>query len=232
VYHEGCVEKFNELFIDLNTNIVDIKQEFRIRSFDINTINYINSTISKNDNVLIKVCFCHQFIDTNPYLLDNFVPPSLHWIDDKMNECLNIACHIRRGDVSLTENTDRYIDVNVYIDTINQLTNILSGYIFEYNIYCDSITSDEVNKINIECPTSKITFHINTDINDTFKAFVNSDILIAGKSSFSYAASFLRKKGIILYIPIAHAYSKQHVKLESKDSIFINKEKIYNCLKY
>jgi hypothetical protein len=60
--------------------------------------------------------------------------------------------------------------------------------------------------------------------------FVNSDILIAGYSSLSYSASFLRQKGIVLYIPFHHVYSTKHIKLESDDSIIINKEKILNSL--
>jgi hypothetical protein len=144
---------------------------------------------------------------------------------------LKIAVHIRRGDVSTTQNTDRFISVDFYIDVINNVTKILLDYSFEYNIFCDSIPFDEMNKLILNCVNSEINFHINTDINDTFIAFVNSDILIAGKSSFSYSASFLRQKGIILYVPISHAYSTKHVKLDSSDSIFVNKEKIISSLK-
>jgi len=232
VTDEVYLEKFNNLFAELtlsSDNNIEFKNEIRILSFDINEIQSIMST-PIDYNVLIKVRFCHSFIDNNPNILEQFISPSLHWIDSHMNDHLNIACHIRRGDVSLTENVDRYVSVDVYINIINHLTNILSGYSFEYNIYCDSITPDEMNKIIMNCSTSKITFHINTDLIHTFMTFVNSDILIAGNSSLSYSASFLRQKGIILYIPIQHVYSTKHIKLETDNSIIINKEKILNSL--
>jgi hypothetical protein len=227
---ESYLEKFNNLFIELNNNsIIEFNEEIRMNVFDIDQINLI---ISKqiDFNVLIRICGCHDYIDNNSTILDKFIPHSLSWIDSKLNEHLNIAVHIRRGDVS-TQHVDRYVYIDFYIDIINNLTNILSGYLFEYNIYCDSITSDEMNELIMKCSTSKMTFHINTDVIQTFMAFVNCDILIAGKSSFSYAASFLRQKGIILYIPIRHAYSEKHLRLDSANSIIINKEKIYKQLK-
>jgi hypothetical protein len=228
---DAYLEKFNNLFIELNNNsTIEFNEEIRINQFDFDEINFI---ISKqiDYNVLIRISGCHGYIDNNPTILEKVIPPSLNWIDNKINEHLNIACHIRRGDVSLTENVGRYVAIDVYIDIINNLTSILSGYSFEYNIYCDSITLDEMNQLIMKCATSKITFHINIDVIETFMAFVNADILISGKSSFSYAASFLRQKGIILYIPIQHAYSEKHLKLDSANSIIENKEKIYKQLK-
>jgi len=226
------VKNFNDLFIDLNINFnVEFKEEIRIENFDLEELNSITSN-QVDYNVLVKVCFCHRFIDNNPKVLEKFIVPSLNWIDNKINNLLKIAVHIRRGDVSLTQNQDRYVSVDFYIDSINNLTKSLLGHhLFEYNIFCDSISSDEINKIKLLCSTSKINFHINTDVVNTFKEFVNSDILIAGKSSFSYSASFLRKKGIILYVPISHAYSTKHIKLECPNSIIINKEKILSTLK-
>lgn len=231
IVNESDVEKFNELFVELKYNgHIEFENEIKMFSFNIDEINAIICN-PVDYNVLIKICMCNNFIDSNPTILEKVVPPSLYWIDSKVSEHLHIAVHIRRGDVSLTENVGRYVYIDDYIDIINQLTSILSGYSFEYNIYCDSITSYEMNQLTINCSTSKIIFHINTDVVETFMAFVNADILIAGKSSFSYSASFLRQKGIVLHIPIQHAYSEKHLKLDSANSIIENKEKIYKQLK-
>jgi hypothetical protein len=231
IVNESDVEKFNELFVELKYNgHVEFEHEIKMFAFNIDEINAIISN-PVDYNVLIKICICHDFIDSNPTILGKVALPALSWIDSKVNEHLNIAVHIRRGDVSLTENVGRYVYIDDYIDIINNLTSILSGYSFEYNIYCDSISVHEIDQIVNKCSNAKITFHINTDVVETFMAFVNADILIAGKSSFSYSASFLRQKGIILYIPIQHAYAEKHLKLDSANSIIENKEKIYQQLK-
>lgn len=219
---------FNDLTLLHSNKDIIFSKIIHIEQFNIDVLNELQC--KNTDNILVKLGYGHDCLDSHPELWDLIIPPNLNWINNKINSKLIIAIHIRRNDVSPHQNINRFVPVVFYIECINNLTNILSGYTFEYRIYSDTLDTKDVHQISSYCSTSNISFHINTCLTDTFKEFVNSDILIASKSSFSYSASFLRQKGIILYIPIRHVYSSKHVPVQSPDDIFRNKDKIIQSI--
>jgi|APGre2960657444_1045066.scaffolds.fasta_scaffold03891_6 hypothetical protein len=231
IMDENELYMFNNLFNEFNMHINNVHFDIIIyvSEFDINTFNTIKHTYN-NNNILVKVSYCHIYIDSHSDILNTYISPKLEWINNTINKHLIIAIHIRRGDVSEYENISRFVNVDFYIDCINILTEILIGFSFEYHIFSDSLDLNEQNKIISYCNTSIIHFFINKSITYTFKQFVNSDILIAGKSSLSYSASFLRQKGIILYIPIRHVYANKHVALDFPEKIRTYKEHIINSI--
>lgn len=228
VISENELHSFNNLFEQLNLNKSDVVyDEVIIMShFDLNII----TSKSNVGNILFKIGYCHDYLDSHSELMNSYLPVNLDWVVNKVNKKLIIAIHIRRGDVSETQHAERFVSTEIYIDCINKLTSILSDFFFEYRIFSDSLTTLDCNKIKDGCSSSNIFFFINKNIVDTFKEFVNSDIFIASKSSFSYSASFLRQKGIILYFPIIHVYSNKNVCIETSHDIVINKQKIIESL--
>jgi hypothetical protein len=104
---------------------------------------------------------------------------------------IDIAIHIRRGDVSLNNPQYRYTDNNIYIKLINLLQ---IKYPF-YNILIFSEGHiDDFKELNLP----KKHFKLNEDITKTFHSLVSAKILITAKSSFSICAAILNKN-IVYY---------------------------------
>jgi len=99
--------------------------------------------------------------------------------------------HIRRGDW-----TSQPLEYNVNIMHI--LLSINSNIDYNINIYSLG-TDEQLNEIhNALAPLSdKIIFHFNTDIYDTFKDILNSDIIIGGHSNFPKIISLFNTNSII-----------------------------------
>jgi hypothetical protein len=222
---------FNKLFDELNTNFnKKFSEVINICDFDINLIMKILSELTSEKQILLKIGYSHDYLDRNFLILESYIPPKLSWINNKINNKLIIAIHIRRGDVSEINNSERFTDIYFYIKCINNLSEILYKYNHIYHIYSESLHLNDTNKMISLCDKSKLDFYINTTAREAFVGMVNSDILITSKSSFSYATSFLRQKGIILYIPIRHNYNSKHISLENTDNIYLHKDKIINSI--
>ena len=85
VIDEFCLEEFNKLFVELKNNIdIEFKKEICIQHFDNNVLDLIANNPT-DYNVLIKICCCHTFIDNNVNIVEKFIPPTLSWIDSKIN---------------------------------------------------------------------------------------------------------------------------------------------------
>ena len=232
VIDKNDLDMFNNLFNKFNTSIntIQFDKTIYITEFDINTLYELKNRYNDSCNILVTITYSHDYMDSHIDILNAHIPPKLEWIDNKINEKLVIAVHIRIGDVSPIQNACRFVNIDLYINCINILTEILIGFSFEYHIFSDSLDLNEQNKIISCCNTSTIFFFINESVTNTFKKFVNSDILISAKSSLSYSASFLRQKGIILYIPMRHAYTDKHIALNYPEKIRISKEIILKSI--
>ena len=226
------LDKFNNLFneLEVNNKNIDFSETIILDTF---CIHFINSINNNSINILIKIGFADSFLDSHHSIINSFIPLKLTWINNKINKIISIAVHIRRGDVSETSNSDRFVDISYYIDCIKNLTNILSDFSLEYNIYTQTSSDSLINSIKNSCSSINITdiiLHNNINIIDTFKGMVNADIFIAGKSSLSYTTHFLRNKGIILYYPISHIYSEKHIMIRNPNDINVYKEKIIKSI--
>jgi hypothetical protein len=103
------------------------------------------------------------------------------------NNKLNVAIHIRRGDVSPQTNKDEY-----FLSIIEIIRKKHPTAIFH-------IFSEGNEDLFVKFRSKDIILHLNEDIRMTFHALVTADVLVTSKSAFSYAAAIL-SKGII-YCP-------------------------------
>lgn len=120
--------------------------------------------------------------------------------DDK---AVNIAVHIRRGDVDAKKYPTRFTANSVYIDLITkilkssqlqQLRQPQSQPEKQVAIHIFSQGKDDDFKDIVEkFPELNIGLHINTNIQTTFHGMVSADMLVLGKSSYSYCAALLNK---------------------------------------
>lgn len=104
------------------------------------------------------------------------------------NNNINVAVHIRRGDVSPQANPDEY-----FLSIIGIIRKRFPNSVFH-------IFSEGTEKQFIKFVSKDIRLHLNEDIQMTFNALVAADVLVTSKSCFSYSAAIL-SKGIIYNCP-------------------------------
>lgn len=217
------LNKFNQLILLPSDNkINEVSKSIQMRQLNVRQImKYVSS-----QNIVIKITFAHNYIDSNSYLLSQPYPYSFTWIQDQINNPINIVVHIRRGDVTETQNSQRYISLDYYMSCLGELKSIMENRKIKYQIH---IHSDGESSVlgDQKFPLGGLSsWHINENLPETFQSFVNADILFAGFSSLSYTATFLRKKGCVLYPPFWHQYSTQAICLRNSTDVMLNQETI------
>ena len=171
-------------------------------------------------HVLFKVNVAHEYFNDFPELYDPPFPFLFPWVETKTGAYLKIAVHIRRGDVSRTENSSRFVPFLFYLECMEQLSKMFHMtphriYVYsEYTIYPELTQYQErLQKI------PHLSYRIDENIIQTFFAMVNSDILVAGHSSLSFSATMLKQKGITIHLPFCATYSKKHIEIHSPQQI-------------
>ena len=112
----------------------------------------------------------------------------------KNNGKLNIIIHIRRGDVSIDKNYNRFTHNQDINSKIIELKYILDDLELRYNFHLISQGSikDFKNISNIDY------YHLGLDPIADFDKMVNADILLTSKSSFSYLSAVFCS-GLVIY---------------------------------
>lgn len=143
---------------------------------------------------LFKITFAHNYINTNIDILDKPFPYHFDWIAPSNKAKPFVAVHIRRGpDVTPDKNAVQFVSLSFYSKCINNIRKLTKN---ECDIHLFS--QGEIKQELLLCNNNNngdlgdITYHIDYDIVNTFKAMVNADILVTGCSALSYAALMLR----------------------------------------
>jgi hypothetical protein len=137
----------------------------------------------------------------------------------------NIAIHIRRAN----QHDSRIYGTDVpncfYLEIINKLREIyLDRYPLLFHIY----SQGEINNF-VEFKSPDIVLHINESADDAYAAMALADVLVAGRSSFSYTAGYL-SDSTVYYIPYMHAPLPHWIPLEEllkKKLVGIEMSEIY-----
>ena len=104
---------------------------------------------------------------------------------------LDIKIHIRRGDVDEKHPDDRWLDDNYYLDVINNLKEKIKDN-YKITIYTQR------KNFNSELYKDYHTKYDDETLdNEVWLDFINSDILVIGKSAFSYSAGILNDNTVI-----------------------------------
>lgn len=151
----------------------------------------------RNNNVLFE-CVQNQFMMLDMSCLQSNILRMRYWdarykhpmpcIFDTTK--LNIAIHIRRGDVtSCSSAKDRWMSIKTYVNIINQIYNFWGNQAV-FHIYSDGTVKDLEELVNLP----NIIFHLREDVFTTFHHMVMADVLVVGKSSFSALAGHLQNK--------------------------------------
>ena len=151
----------------------------------------------KDDHVLFE-CVRNQFMRLDPSCLQYDILRDRYWQARQQypvrclfdSTQLNVAIHIRRGDVSSNSSAkDRWADIQIYVNVINQIAEHYRHPVM-FHIYSDG-TKENLRPVT-NLPNTVL--HLRDNVFDTFHHMVLADVLVVGKSSFSALAGYLQPK--------------------------------------
>jgi len=164
-----------------------------------------------NEFIGIKTTSCPIYITQTCSAEVHWSPqPSIYYTPQVLNyirQCyytnkkptidVDIAIHIRRGDVTNEQNKERYTDNAFYIKLIQTLQKKYPNYTI--TIFSEG-TYEDFKEIGLE----EKWFKLNTDIFETFHSLVSAKVLIQSFSSFSYCAGILNQNTVYHYDSFWH----------------------------
>lgn len=105
---------------------------------------------------------------------------------------LNIAIHIRRGDVDPSKKM-RYDSNKQYVEIIDRLKLYYKNEKYRIFIFSEGPISDfeDIKKTNPD-----VTLKLNGDLKIAFHSLVIADVLVLSRSSFSYPAALLSRNTV------------------------------------
>jgi hypothetical protein len=240
------VEVYNKLFHLPSTPCGIINRSFK--TFDI-AEEHIKEYKIKEGNTLFYILHAGTLINSDPSILQESIPNSLSYRSTILGRKLRIAVHIRRGELFVVD-SDRMLPNSYYIGCIKKLSEILL-IPHEFHIHTEVVTKPVlvtpshhgiINRINESVLISpsdnhleefegipNIIWRINECPIQTLKDMISSDIFIASRSSYSYVAAIIKKKGVLFH-PFWHALSPEWIPVTHESDIEKNKDKIMNSL--
>jgi len=229
----------------INGNFIEIAEQYLTHQLIIN--NYM-----PRQNIILKCTFAHTVLDFASNIHN--IPVHLPWISKCISSPINIAVHIRRGELFVVE-SNRMLPNSYYVECMKTLSSILDdeGMAHTFHIYTEVPTKQvtvtpshhgilnritdsiiikpEDNHLEDFLCFNNIIYHINECPVKTLQELTNSDILLASRSSFSYVAAILKKKGAVLFHPFWHSLSPSWITVYSSTDIINSKDRIIKSLK-
>lgn len=205
------------------------KDEIGIKDIQLNDLDivYIDTPtwdellqFTSRSNTLFVVQHCHNFADHFPdryldmkdQILEKYTCFSKEeYTSYYKSGKVNIAVHIRRGDV-YKHRMNRFTDNQFYKDLLIDIVSILDSLQLDASIhlYSQGLPEDfgELNELDL-------TYHLDECTYTTFYNLTSADILIMAKSSFSYAIA-LFSNAIKIYQPFLHNPLKSWILADRK----------------
>lgn len=117
---------------------------------------------------------------------------------------VDVAIHIRRGDVVSHQQWNRFTPNAHYLETIRRMREVLGDRPHRFHVFSQShprpslLDEDFQPFVDLGC-----CMHLDADVFETMHHLVTADVLVTSKSSFSYLPAVL-SRGIVLYEPFWH----------------------------
>ena len=152
----------------------------------------------KNDTMYDETALKNMITEDYSYEVHSSEHPSTYYTDTVLKRIrhayystqkpkisdIEIAIHIRRGDVNKNNYGDRFTDNTVYLKIIDALKKIYPTY--KILIFSQG-TPDDFKDLGLQ----EDNFRLNEPITTTFHSLVSAKVFVMSKSSFSYAAALL-----------------------------------------
>ena len=123
---------------------------------------------------------------------------------------VDVAVHVRRGDVNPDSNCDRYTPNEHVLRLVQTIARLLADYGLRPRLalYSEGQPDSFRDFADFGC-----TLLLNEDARKTFQSLVSADVLVMAKSSFSYTAALL-SEGVKIYEPFWHPPMAEWVSVE------------------
>ena len=115
----------------------------------------------------------------------------------RRNEVLIVGVHVRRGDIT-SSRPDRWTSTSLVAETVAKVRAVLDAHFTKYKI-CVFSEGDNADFAKLEAPGTE--FFLDADPIWSMQEFIEADILIMSKSSFSYVSALI-SDGIKIYEPL------------------------------
>lgn len=236
-YVEDNVDEFNSMFALASDPLEGDFTTYSVSVLQKETILEMIQTVDIEKKNIVLACTYGGEVDRNPDF--HYIKVDYPWIQRTQNVTLQIAIHIRKGDLSLLS-PERVISDEYYIGVIRNLHMLLQGVNkpHEFHIYSDGYFDKESGVVSMDesyyqqfAIVPHMHFHIGTHPVQSIVEMTNSDILVLSNSCFSYVPAMLKQKGVVLGKPGAHSMSPQWIIVNDPYDVLWNKLGILTRLK-
>jgi hypothetical protein len=223
-----CEEKYNRLLLTIKSDR-QLHSDPIIHDMDLADIEVIKNTQAaqgENDFHLFKILYPYPISDKHPeiYRCISKVSP----FRKQRATWFRIAIHVRRGELFVVD-SNRMLPNSYYISTTMKIIRILEElsvkFVCElytevpskkflvtpghpginYRISGNTLVDPQMNSLEDFNEIPNLRRFINEDPIKTLKGMATADVLIMSRSSFSYVAAILNRKGVIIYHPFWHS---------------------------
>lgn len=186
---------------------------------------YLKNPLLWFGNVIVSLPHAYEFADYCDDAYDSTISrlrtrlAAFH--NNLERKKVNIAVHIRRGDVDANRNPERFTSNESIFALLSFIAAELdaAGKGYEINIFSEGTHEDFLIFKRLNC-----IFHLNTNPIDVLKQLSVADILITAKSSFSYVAALINPN-LVIHEKLRHRKRLNWVDRSDLESI---KNEIHN----
>lgn len=208
-----------ESFFQLS-NFVDTT-EYKSKEFKVvEDLNELMSILIKRGHVnapqYYQISDCHSYTNSHPSAYELIKKefresydltkrsPNLLYEED----VLNIAIHVRRGDVTKEMRPERFTSAKKLAKAIQEIENVLHSSDYKITLFC--INEYEDLK---ELESNNVRLIHELDIFDVLDHLIHADVLVTSISTVSYISA-IANEGIVIYDPFWHPPLRDWINME------------------
>lgn len=191
--------------------------EMSISSGDDCIIDYVNFLAGRetwSPACILRIPQCFWLYRRHPNLLDqaaHIFSSKYDWCKKTPNSHLSVAVHVRRGDVGANKNSMRYTENSVVLRTIAGVERTLKSMNLAYSV---TVHSQGAPADFSEFTSRGYALNLEEDAIIAMRHFIESDVFLMSKSSFSYLSATYNK-GVKLYLPTFNPCLPSWIKMNS-----------------
>ena len=160
--------------------------------------------------VLVRTVLPYKIVDQAPEMYELIQEELRSWYASSPKpalyfqpEMLNVAVHVRRGDLMRGPHRSRVIPNARYVRAMSEVRALFPNRAVAFHIYSEGDERAGRKEFAEFLRISDAALHLNEDVFSTFHHLVSADVLILSRSSFSYLAG-IYSRGRVLYFPFMH----------------------------
>lgn len=233
--------RYNKVFtIPSDIELPENARVHHVEKLDLNLFKLIQEEVKKDKYFhLIKTGFPYLITDQQPQMLD--CVKQMSPFKSAPSPLFRIAIHVRRGELFVVD-SHRMLPNSYYITVVQNIIKVLNnvGIPFICELHTElptnslvvtldhnrgihkkikelSMITKEMSKIEDFEVIPHLKKCINHDPIETIESMATADLLVISRSSFSYLAGILNKRGLIVYHPFWHGAPPAWLNVHEKE---------------